>query len=81
MDKVLFLKCLVFYYYDPELWDQGLPAFSVYGTIAKPLGDEFLYMDKYTFDEEKERRLGMAMANLGIVKGVASMFPVAEVDG
>ena len=80
-DKVLFFKYLLFYYYDPELWEQGLPAFSVYGSIAEPLGEEFLYLDKNTWTTDKERRLVIALTNMGIVKSVAAMFPVAEVDG
>lgn len=79
--KVLFFKYLLFYYYDPELWEQGLPAFCVYGSLAEPLGEEFLYLDKKTWTVDKERRLVLALTNMGIVKGIAAMFPVAEVDG
>lgn len=69
IDKVMFFSENFYVKVDKE-------ETSYYGTYSFPLPSKFRRIEKWTL--EVERELYYEIIKLGIVKGIASMYPVSE---
>ena len=58
-------------------WEDGLVSY--YGTLDKFMGEEFLNLPQ-NFDLNIERALYYRLISIGIVRSIAGLFPVSEVD-
>ena len=70
LDKIVFFKDTLFV----DVPEGG--PYSYYGTLTLPLPMEFIGIEEW--DINVERRLYYALGALGVIKGIASMYPTAE---
>lgn len=65
--------------FDPLYIDIRDPKnLNYFGTMKASLGEEFLNIEKW--DINIERRLFFRLSELGMIRGVASLYPEAEVN-
>lgn len=69
MMKLVFLHVPIFYNVEKS-------PYYYYGTLSMPLGDQFLGIRDW--DVEIERQLYYQLGNLGLIRSIASLWPLAE---
>ena len=71
LNKLVFLKENLFFFWNVEIG-------CVYGTIGRSFGEEFLGVSPWTI--ETDRAVYRRLVEMDLIKSVAVLYPVAEVD-